>query len=55
LNNFKWPVEDKPIFFFNLQGQEELSGSGTSYLNRVEAVQIERILNKFLSVAVKPE
>ena len=38
LMNFKWPKEDKPVFFFNLQGQEEMSASGTSYLNRVEAV-----------------
>ena len=32
-----------------------MSSSGTSYLNRVEAVQIERILNKFLSCGIKPE
>ena len=54
LTNFKWPKEDKPVFFFHMQGQEELSASGTSYLNRVEAVQIERIVNKFLSCNVKP-
>jgi regulator of nonsense transcripts 1 len=54
LTNFKWPKEEKPVFFFHLSGQEEISASGTSYLNRVEAVQVERIVNKFLSCNVKP-
>jgi regulator of nonsense transcripts 1 len=36
--SFKWPQDEKPVFFYNLMGTEEISASGTSYLNRVEAV-----------------
>lgn len=34
---FPWPNKNKPMFFYNLYGVEEISASGTSYLNRVEA------------------
>lgn len=36
------------MFFFNLYGVEEISASGTSYLNRTEATQIEKIVYYFL-------
>ena len=29
-----WPDEEKPMFFWTTLGQEEISSSGTSYLNR---------------------
>ena len=29
-----WPQADKPMFFYTAAGQEEISSSGTSYLNR---------------------
>lgn len=29
-----WPQGDKPMFFYTTSGQEEISSSGTSYLNR---------------------
>lgn len=32
--DFPWPQPDKPMFFYACQGQEEIAGSGTSYLNR---------------------
>jgi regulator of nonsense transcripts 1 len=32
--DFPWPVINKPMFFYNCVGQEEISASGTSYLNR---------------------
>jgi hypothetical protein len=32
--DFPWPVPSKPMFFYNCIGQEEISSSGTSYLNR---------------------
>ena len=32
--DFPWPVPNKPMFFYNCFGQEEISASGTSYLNR---------------------
>ena len=31
---FPWPDQDQPMFFWCSQGQEEISSSGTSYLNR---------------------
>ena len=37
LGSFPWPNKNKPMFFYNLYGVEEISASGTSYLNRVEA------------------
>ena len=45
---FPWPNKEKPMFFFNLYGVEEISASGTSYLNRTEATQIEKIVYYFL-------
>ncbi len=41
------------MFFFNLVGVEEISSSGTSYLNRTEASQIEKIVCSFLKNGVK--
>ena len=32
--NFPWPNPKKPMFFWCSTGQEEISSSGTSYLNR---------------------
>ena len=32
--DFPWPVADKPMLFYATTGQEEISSSGTSYLNR---------------------
>ena len=34
--DFPWPQQDKPMFFYCTTGQEEISSSGTSYLNRLE-------------------
>lgn len=43
---FPWPVLDRPMFFLVTQGQEEIAGSGTSYLNRTEASNVEKITTK---------
>jgi superfamily I DNA and/or RNA helicase len=32
--NFPWPQPDKPMLFYVQLGQEEISVTGTSYLNR---------------------
>lgn len=48
IGEFPWPSKEKPMFFFNLYGVEEISASGTSYLNRTEATQIEKIVYYFL-------
>lgn len=52
---FPWPQPAKPMFFYCCQGQEEIAGSGTSYLNRSEAAYVERITTSFLKAGVKPD
>lgn len=52
---FPWPVADKPMLFYVTQGQEEIAGSGTSYLNRTEAANVEKMTTRFLRCGVKPE
>lgn len=53
--DFPWPVAEKPMLFYVTQGQEEIAGSGTSYLNRTEAANVEKITTRFLRCGVKPE
>ena len=53
--DFPWPQPDKPMFFYCCQGQEEIAGSGTSYLNRTEAALVEKITTRFLKGGVRPE
>lgn len=53
--DFPWPQPAKPMFFYCCQGQEEIAGSGTSYLNRSEAAYVERVTTCFLKAGVKPE
>jgi regulator of nonsense transcripts 1 len=36
--DFPWPVPDTPMFFYQNLGQEEISSSGTSFLNRCVAL-----------------
>ncbi|KAK8802087.1 hypothetical protein WA158_006482 [Blastocystis sp. Blastoise] len=48
-NDFDWPRADKPMMFWCMNGTEEVSGSGTSYLNRSEAISIEKLLHQFLT------
>lgn len=57
INNldFPWPQPEKPMFFYCSLGQEEISSSGTSYLNRTEASMVEKIATKFLKAGIKPE
>ncbi|XP_017776059.1 PREDICTED: regulator of nonsense transcripts 1 homolog [Nicrophorus vespilloides] len=52
---FPWPMPDRPMFFHVTQGQEEIAGSGTSYLNRTEAANVEKLATRFLRGGVKPE
>nr|SZF06520.1 Regulator of nonsense transcripts 1 [Psoroptes ovis] len=53
--DFPWPIADRPMFFYCCQGQEEIAGSGTSYLNRTEAAYVEKIITRFLKSGLKPE
>lgn len=52
--DFPWPRKDMPLFFYHSQGNEEISGSGTSYLNRAEALNIERIVTQFINSGLSP-
>ena len=53
--DFPWPVADSPMMFWSNLGSEEISASGTSYLNRTEASNVERIITRFFKAGVKPQ
>ncbi|KAL3998575.1 hypothetical protein ACH3XW_15610 [Acanthocheilonema viteae] len=53
--DWQWPVPDKPMMFWSCCGQEELSSSGTSFLNRTEAANVEKLATRFLKAGIKPE
>lgn len=53
--DFPWPAPETPMFFLVTQGAEEIAGSGTSYLNRTEAANVEKITTRFLKSGIKPE
>ena len=55
LIDFPWPQPDKPLFFYVSYGQEEIAGSGTSYLNRTEAANVEKLATKFIKAGVSPD
>lgn len=52
--DFPWPVPTLPMFFFQNLGQEEISSSGTSFLNRTEASNVEKIVTAFFKAGVNP-
>ncbi|CAJ0835586.1 16281_t:CDS:2 [Entrophospora sp. SA101] len=52
--DFPWPVPETPMFFHSNLGQEEISSSGTSYLNRTEASNCEKVVTKFLKSGIFP-
>ncbi|KAI9834353.1 MAG: hypothetical protein M1826_004279 [Phylliscum demangeonii] len=52
--DFPWPVIDSPMMFWANLGNEEISASGTSYLNRTEAVNVEKIITRFFKAGVQP-
>jgi len=53
--DFNWPCKESPLFFWHVRGQEELSASGTSYLNRAEAAAIDKLLVPFIKGGVEPD
>lgn len=52
--DFPWPNPTMPMFFFQNLGQEEISSSGTSFLNRTEASNVEKIVTAFFKAGVTP-
>jgi regulator of nonsense transcripts 1 len=53
--DFPWPVQDTPMMFWSNLGNEEISASGTSYLNRTEAANVEKIVTRFFKAGVQPQ
>ncbi|CEJ81899.1 Putative Regulator of nonsense transcripts 1 [[Torrubiella] hemipterigena] len=51
--DFPWPVAEMPMLFWSNLGNEEISTSGTSYLNRTEASNVEKIITRFSKANVK--
>jgi len=52
--DFPWPVNDSPMMFWANLGNEEISASGTSYLNRTEAANVEKLVTRFFKAGVSP-
>lgn len=52
--DFPWPVAEMPMMFWCNLGNEEISASGTSYLNRTEASNVEKIVTRFFKAGVRP-
>lgn len=52
--DFPWPRPECPMFFYIHTGIEEISASGTSYLNRAESSGVERVVTRFLKSGVMP-
>ncbi|WFD33033.1 ATP-dependent RNA helicase [Malassezia sp. CBS 17886] len=50
-----WPDPAQPMMFYQNLGQEEISPTGTSYLNRTEASSVEKIITHFLRAGIAPE
>lgn len=53
--DFPWPQPQHPMLFWSNLGQEEISASGTSFLNRTEAANCERIVTRLFKCGVAPE
>ena len=54
-SEFPWPNKNRPMFFYCSVGLEEVSASGTSYLNRTEAANVEKLVSKFLQGGCLPD
>lgn len=52
---FPWPQPSIPMFFYNSQGDEELSDSGSSFINRFEAGLVSQIISKLCHAGVNPK
>ncbi|KAL0226853.1 hypothetical protein P9112_014177 [Eukaryota sp. TZLM1-RC] len=52
---FPWVDPTLPLLFHVCTGAEELSASGTSYLNRTEASFVEKCVTEFLKTGVSPD
>ncbi|WPK25223.1 hypothetical protein PUMCH_002529 [Australozyma saopauloensis] len=53
-STFPWPVPSFPMMFWANYGKEEVSSLGLSYLNRVEAMNVEKIISRLFRDGVEP-
>lgn len=51
---FPWPVPSFPMMFWANYGKEEVSSLGMSFLNRVEAMNVEKIISRLFRDGVQP-
>lgn len=51
---FPWPVPSFPMMFWANYGKEEVSSLGMSYLNRIEAMNVEKIITRLFRDGVQP-
>ncbi|RYH29329.1 hypothetical protein EON65_08835 [archaeon] len=52
---FLWPNPNRPMYFYMSTGNEEVGGSGTSFLNRTEAAAVEKIVTMMLKANFRPD
>ena len=43
------------MLFFHQNSSEEISASGTSFLNRLEAQQIEKVVSTMFNAGLRPD
>lgn len=53
--DFPWPVPDRPMMFWANYGKEEIGANGSSYLNRVEAMNVDKIIARLVRDGVLPD
>lgn len=53
--DFPWPQTEKPMMFYHNTSNEEISASGTSFLNRSEAQNIEMIITEMFNAGLRPD
>jgi len=53
--NFPWVDPARPMLFWASLGPEEISASGTSFLNRTEAANVEKAVTLLLKSGVQPD
>lgn len=50
-----WPNPSKPMFFWISTGSEEMGNTGTSFLNRAEGSNVEKLVTYMLKAGVTPD
>ena len=49
---FPWPRSDMPMMFWCVQGAEDPGSSGRSFLNRLEATCVEKVVERFIECGI---